>query len=426
MQLMGGSALLLGSGASLTGCESKKDGVIRPYLRFISLLPDQDALATTLSVASSFPALGFQKNTGFQQIDWAGSYSVNVTNAAKASVASFLLQSVAQKSRNTVYLLPTNAGNSGLLVADETFSINGGKSVIRTFTASSVLGLFDVYLTGPNDDIATRTPTVVGTPNSALSRPAPEIASGSYRVRLTTTNTKNVMFDGTVAFDSQAAYTMVMYSVGSAQLPTLMLVRPDSEVVQVIPSNAARVRVVQGAVPAAAGIASAIGLDGKATGIALPFGNVSEYQMVAPGAHSLTLSVNGGEYAKWSGNFQAGRDYTVYFSGTQGAASSFVVEDNGLPVTTGRAKVRFINASSDQSADVLVNFLPKVAALAPGKDAVLDVDLPSTPVSFVAAGSLRELASFGNTGVAVVANGAYSVALLGGGGRYMAVAFKTN
>jgi hypothetical protein len=341
----------------------------------------------------------------------------------------------AQKTHNTTYLYPGASGVQHFALQDDTPTVSSGKFILRGFVASSSMGPYDIYLTDAAHDVLT-TPTTTATTttgftvitniaSNTFTAYSAEQTAGTMRVRVMTAGTLNVVFDASVSFNSGGAYTMVMYSVGSAVLPTVMLVQPNSDNVQVIANTLARIRVVQGASPATTGTTSTVNLDGTVLYQAVPFGGVSDYSAKTAGSRSLTLGINGGTYATVTGNFVGGHDYTVYFSGTQGNAVGFVLEDNGLP--TSAPKVRFVNATTDQTADVLVSYVPKITGLLPGKDAMAtDLSATTLPISFVSTGTTTELGSFGTTGVTLASGGDYSIAFLGGGGTYTAVQFKTN
>ena len=81
-------------------------------------------------------------------------------------------------------------------------------------------------------------------------------------------------------------------------------------------------------------------------------------------AQAETLSIEstatpGSSLLTFMTTFSPATDSSIVVSGPAGALQALVLTDNNMPSATGRARVRFVNASPDLAAlDVFVNFVP--------------------------------------------------------------------
>jgi hypothetical protein len=78
--------------------------------------------------------------------------------------------------------------------------------------------------------------------------------------------------------------------------------------------------------------------------------SVGPYALVDAGAGTLTMRINGVAYSTTAQSFAAGADYTVMAYGSAAAGQLLLLtDDNRLPSTTTRVKVRLVNgiAGSD-------------------------------------------------------------------------------
>ncbi|HEY9104618.1 DUF4397 domain-containing protein [Chitinimonas sp.] len=421
-----GLAMLGLATLGLAGCNGLKSGddSIHANLRFVNLMTDQATVSVLLDDATQLSSLPFEQSSSYQDNAWAASYTIKINNASNALLGSFTL-APAQKSHTTTYLYGSAVGMKYASFTDEAYTVSSGKFVVRTLLAADNLSGFDLYVTGASDDLSNLTPTVYAYAAGSMSAYSSETASGSYRVRLTLSGTKTVVFDTTMTFDSATATTLVLHTLGSSQLPTVMRIKPDDGSAVIVPNTLARLRVVQGS-PDVSG--SRISLDGTAAYQAVPFAGVTNYVIQSAGTHTLNFSneSTGAAFISQSQTFQPGRDYTVFSSGLSSAATALVFEDSNLAVSSSRARGRFVNATPDQaSVDAVVNYQPLLSNIAAGnRSASVDLDALSYPVTFNASSNGAALAQL--TTDTLVAGGAYTFALVGAANSYKAVVFKTN
>ncbi|GAB3268056.1 hypothetical protein GCM10027296_47050 [Chitinimonas naiadis] len=419
-----GLALGMLGAVGLTACNGLKSGddSIHANLRFVNLMTDQATVNVLFSDTTKFSGLAFEQSSSYQDNEW-GSYTVNINSASNVLLGTFTL-SPAQKSHSTTYLYGTAIGMKYATFTDEAYSVSSGKFVVRTLLAADNLPGYDLYVTGTGDDLSSLSPTVYAYAAGSMSAYSSETATGTYRIRLTLSGTKTVVFDSSLTFDN-SANTLVLHTLGSSQLPTVMLIKPDDGSAKIVPNTLSRLRVVQGS-PDVTG--TRVSLDGTAAYQSVPFGGVTNYVIQPAGTHALTFSneSTGSAFINQQQTFQPGRDYTLFSSGLSGAASGLVFEDSNLAVSSSRVRGRFINATSDQPlVDAVVNYQPLLSNLAAGsRSAAIDLDVLSYPITYNASSNGAALAQL--TTDTLVAGGAYNFALVGAANSYKAVVFKTN
>jgi hypothetical protein len=81
-----------------------------------------------------------------------------------------------------------------LVLQDDVAAPTAGNVKLRLVHAAPTAGNVDIYVTAPNADIATATPTVANVPFRGASSYL-QVAAGTYRVRITPVNSKTVAID---------------------------------------------------------------------------------------------------------------------------------------------------------------------------------------------------------------------------------------
>ncbi|WP_269533931.1 DUF4397 domain-containing protein [Chitinimonas sp. BJYL2] len=418
-------ACVLGIAGLLAGCnvESLKgddDDSIHPQLRFVNLLPDQASVQVELEDAIHLASLVFESPSSYADKDWQGSYDVEVKTSSGALLNSFTI-SPTQKLHHTTYLFGSTNSMGGATLVDEAVSVNSGKFIARTLLAATNLPAYDLYITSDSTLLSDVSPTAYAASVGQASSWSDELAAGRYRVRLTQTGSKVALFDSSVEFAANANYTLVLYSLGSAQLPTVMLMQPGEGGGVVLRNSAARLRLVQGNPDV---VSMRVDIGGSSAYRTLPFGVVTAYAQRTAGDLALNIADENGIAASKAVSVQlaGGKDYSVFLIGDSSDSRARVYDDLNLAVTSTKVAGRFINASLDQAnVDAVMNYQPLVSSLAnAAMSASIDLDAIAYPVSFNAAtgGSLAS-----TTTDTLTASAAYTFGLLGRAGNYRIVSY---
>lgn len=406
----------------LSGCNSKSTNK-NANVRFVNLMSDQAKISVTLNDTATVSDLAFQAISTYQERPSA-TYTSKITGATGTTL---LTPSLALGQQHfTVYVYGTAAAPKYTVINDEPLVVNTGKYTVRTLLGSTNLPAFDLYISSAAADLSTLSPAVYGGAVAAATAYATEADSGTFRIRLTLSGTKDVVFDSTQTFDAKSANSLVFFSQGSAQLPTVLFMHPEDGNTKVVANTLSRLRIVQGS-PDVSG--TRVSIDGKNTFQSLPFGASTGYITVSSGARALafTNESSGATFAAASQTLSPGHDYTLITKGLAAAATQLLFEENSTgSSTSARPSVRFINAASDQAAiDVVFNYQALLSGLAAGsRSTAQDFDAVAYPLSYyssVGGGPLVQ-----QTTDVLATGGMYSFALIGATNNYKAVMFRTN
>lgn len=418
------ASLLIGllSVMTLGGCSSKSSNT-NANVRFVNLMSDQAKISVTLNDAAAVSDLAFQAISTYQERP-SGTYTSKITGATGATL---LTPSLALGQLHyTIYVYGTAASPRYAAITDEPVVVNTGKYVVRTMLGSTNLPVFDLYISSAEADLSTLSPVAYGGAVATATGYTAEADSGTFRIRLTLSGTKDLVFDSTQAFDAKSANTLVFFSQGSAQLPTVLFMHPEEGNTKVVTNTLARLRIVQGS-PDVTG--TRVSIDGKNTFQSLPFGASTGYITVNAGARALSFAneSSGAKFAEANQTLLPGHDYTLITKGLAATATQLLFEENSTGGSTlARPSGRFINAASDQpTIDVVFNYQALLSGLAAGsRSAAQDFDAVAYPLSYYSSTGGGPLVQ--QTTDVLATGGIYSFALLGAANNYKAVMFRTN
>ncbi len=367
--------LLCFGAAVLAGCNSG-NGVgampINTTVRVVNLVPNSPPITFLVDNNALVTGLAFEQQTLYLDTT-NGTHEFSVTDGGNSTLVVVNETLTNGQAYTFVVYGPADAASSNLLT-DSPISIpqdgtlvtipNSGTFAIRLANLALGVGAIDMYITAPGADLALTAPTIIDIPYGVDTTFFP-VNTGSYEVRLATTGTKDVIFDSgaMIAFGDQSILEAVAYSKGSSKLAGLDILNLNTQGnAQIYQSLLARFKLVN---------ASAVGpplnvlVDGVLTLTNVPFAGVSIYvkTLAQPQTVSIESSATpGASLLTFQANFSPSTDSSVVISGSAGALQDLVLTDNNMPSPTGRARVRFVNASPDLAAlDVYVNFVPTFA-----------------------------------------------------------------
>lgn len=207
--------------ALLAGCTSKADN--KPaQVRYLNLLDDQTAVGVSLDGKPVATGVGYQSASSYHETR-SNNYAALITNAAGATLSSYT-EALGQL-RYTIYLYGTAADIKRINADDSKLTLPNDKFTLRLLVASAALTGYDLYVTTADADLATTTPNLVLSLPATISTYGTLLDPGSYRVRITPTGTKTVVFDRTLSFTAKSHPTFVVH--GTAGAPKFMQVGPD-------------------------------------------------------------------------------------------------------------------------------------------------------------------------------------------------------
>jgi hypothetical protein len=379
---------------ALTGCNSGK-GVTDPavqfaMLRIVNLIPDAGGpINVTLDGNTFVSGLNFEALTQYQQID-SGTRAIQVSIAGGASnIISIALTFTGVTNYTLVIYGPAGAATS-LLVSDACPS-NGqdicadpgaGNFNLRVTNAATSGAAVDVYATAPGANLDAAAPNIAGVSvgtTSAFST----LAAGNLEIRVTSSGTKEVIYDSVPqSFSERSQVEAVVYTRASSKLVGVSLLNNDSTGTSITsPNLLSQFKVINGSsVPSPVNVF----VNQNLLLSNIPFGGASSYQKTATGSPTVSVEATatpGAALLTLMPTLGPGTDSSILLTGPSGALKALVLSDNNLPPVPVRARVRFVNGTTDISAlDVYVNFSKLVSGLAMNS-AVAGLEFGADPVA---------------------------------------------
>jgi len=424
--------LCLGA-AVLAGCNSG-NGVgampINTTVRVINLVPNAPPITFTIDTnAPLVTGLAFEQQTLYLDTT-SGSHEFRVTDGGNSTLVDVTVSLTNGQAYTFVVYGPQEAANSQLL-ADSPISIpqdgtivtlpNAGTFAVRLANVAEGVGAIDLYLTAPGADLAFTAPTIINA-SFGLTTVFVPVTTGSYELRIATNGTKNVVYDtGTViAFGDQTIVQVVTYGKGSAKLVGATVLDLNLQGTgQVYQNTLAQFKLVNAT---SVGPPLNVFVDGALTLANVPFAGVSAYVKTLAIAQTLSVestATPGASLLTFAATFGPATDSSIVVSGPPGALQALVLTDNNMPSATGRARVRFVNASPDlASLDVFVNFVPTFLGVTTNSasgytELVANVTGSTFNITFNLAGTTMPALTLPN--VILVAGTTYTVYVVGPG-----------
>jgi Domain of unknown function (DUF4397) len=342
----------LASSAWLAACGSGgSSGPGTTNLRALNLTSDVPSLDLFVGDNKQFSAVTTDTLAANASFD-ANTYTLSVKTAGDSTSLLSGSYSLAKDQNYTavvwgrqtalrVSTLPENEN------ADNITAANTAR--VRVFNATVDSGTLDVYITPPTADLA-ETPATQSSVTAGTLAGFRDVGAGTWRLRVTGTgDPADVRLDvPAITLKDKQFITLVVTATGSSGVllnGTLIAQQGDKTSFK---NTKARVRL-------AASVASAGVVTASVAGTPLFSGYRSPrvstaYALVDSGAPTVAVAINGATVNNVARTFVAGTDYTLLAYGTAAAGQvALFTDDNRVPGTTARAKVRLINgiAGSD-------------------------------------------------------------------------------
>ncbi len=386
-------------------------------MRAVNAVIDAEPLDVLVDNDVKFGGLAFGATSPFSEFS-SGGREVTLRSASNQAVFFDKNLNFGSGANYTLVIYGTRSAMSALQLTDDIVSPDtapaSGNFKIRAVGASADSGPVDVYVTQAAD--ISNSPATIGSISFTSVSGYSESAAGSYRIVLTVTGTKDVLFQSAPqTFAAGSIYSLVVVPSGGGKLANaLLLLQGQGGTGTLLANPSGRIKAVN-AVP------DSNGFNFKADGTMLlsnvPFGGSSSYVSLATGARTLQLeasNVPGTNVATLPLQVDPARDYTAVAVNSLAQAQLVTfADDNSLPAT-GFAKIRFANAlASAPGADVLVNFASQVSGLAYKSASSYYTFAPSLTYTFTFAtpGGITVLATL--TPVEIDAGAVYTVYLVG-------------
>jgi len=244
--------------------------------------------------------------------------------------------------------------------------LDSGKTLVRVYNASADLGSLNVYLTSATADLDASSPSHASLGAGQLSGYV-SLGTGSYRLRITgAADSQDLRLDiPSLALGEKQALTVILTAGSGGVLAHAHLVPQQGELTAVRNAQA-RLRVVA----SAPGLGTAaVSWGGQSVVAALGSPSLSAYTLLPAGNQALQVRMGGSGGVlidEAPRTLEPGADYTLLVWGS--GKASLIADDNRLPSTSTRAKLRLMNGGSDtQSLTLTLDYAVLADGVAAGQ-----------------------------------------------------------
>ena len=342
----------------LASCGGSDSDTGTTHMRALNLTSDLASVDLFTDDVSRFSGVATDVVTASTDFT-SGSYTVKVKRTGDGAALLTGSYSVAQDQHYTavVWGRETALRLSTLPEDEDTANITTGNSRVRLFNATVDTGTVDVFLTASNTNLAEAAATQGSLTSGSLAGYR-DISTGTYRLRVTgEKNPNDVRLDIPAVTLNEKTYNTIVLTAGAGGVLVNGTLIVQQGAVTALKGNKARVRLAVG-VNDGANVSATVGGATVSGSVASP--RVGGYVLVNAGTAELVVRVNGAVVSTSSRSFADGGDYTVLAYGTEAATQvSLLADDNRLPSTASRAKVRLVNGALGESPMTLaLDFQP--------------------------------------------------------------------
>ena len=399
--------------ALLQACGGGSDSTGSGTLRLINTTrthPSLDLLASAVTVTSATA----QDNASASVSQTAGSISLQVNDTGSSNSLALATAVVVKDLHYSVLAYESDGAVKLALLGEDIATPAAGTAQLRVFDTATAAGALDVFVTAPGTDLAT-----VGAPTFTLtaatfaqSSGLVSLAPGNWRVRVTAADNKadlRLDMPSVTLADQQVGTVLITPTAGASLLNGGWLLQQGAFTAA---RNAnARVRLAA-AVSGAATVAASNGGVAIESGVASP--SVGTYQVV-PAAGALAVTVNGTPVSSTVA-LTAGTDVTLLVHGTPAAATvSAIVDDNFLPASTTRLKMRLLNGTTGSAIGLSLNADFSVLAnnVQPGQASAPALATANSAMRIEVTSSTNQQSLYLQTGLNIPGSGVYTMFMLG-------------
>jgi hypothetical protein len=403
---------------TLVGCgKASDDSKVRLInattdISSLSLFADDDKINDSVA-ADSVSAYGEVKSTT--------NFQAKLKRAGSETVLSNTTQNLARDYHYLAVAWGREGNVSMTFLGEEEDEPSSGQAKVRVFNTATDAGSVDVYLSDATSALSSISPDVSNVETGKVSGFS-TVTRGTYRLRITGASDKDdLRLDtGSIVIGDKARLTIIVQSGAGGVLTHALIVSQQSDLT-VRKNTSARVR-------AASSVSSSGVVTTKVAGVSvansLTSPSVGAYFLVPSGAQQTETVINGGVASSSTFSFVAGGDYTILSYGTAAnAKQSFIVDDNRVPLTSGKAKIRLVHGADPySSASMTYDSISVTSEIPLGSaststninpnsgNALIEVTAPSSATALYT----TEKSGGGTTGATIDTKSVYTIFLLGG------------
>lgn len=396
----------------LTACGGNNSG--NASVRLVNASPGYSALDLYVDDSKKVSNVAYGEASSYASID-TGSFDTALTVTGSSTELTTTSRTYDGDTSYAVVAYGWDGSLKSVLVTEDQDDADSGSMYFRVLNTSTDAGTVDVYLTAEDDSLDSAT-AVASSVGGGKSTSYSTVDSGTYRLRVTAEgDTSTVLLDvSDVTVSSKGVYTLILTPTTGGVLVNALLMKQKGTVTALY-TTMARVRLVC-AMAGGLKVAASVGDTTLTSAIASP--KVFSYSQVdvSAGTLSIAVAVDGTTLSSTSWTATAGSDVTVLVSGTSAsdATVTIITDDNRLPTSSTKYKMRLMHASAalaDDSLTLTVD-LTDIVSNQTFCTASSYVNRAYSSSSTISVSSLENGTIFSLTEQSLVAQGVYDVIIL--------------
>jgi hypothetical protein len=291
---------------------------------------------------------------------------------------------------------------------------DSGKSLVQVYNTAEA-GDLDVYLTDSSTSLSDTSPTLSSISSGGAT--STTIDHGTYRLRVTGAGDKtDLRLDvASITFNDQKVSSLVLTSTQGGVLVNAVYL-PQQGSLTTFNNTKARIR-------GAVGIADGTTVTASVGGVSLLNNTTvgvmgSSYAQVDGGTVSVSLSVDGNPVSVSDQTLTAGGDYTLLvWSNANGTQTTFISDDNHIPHTSSKTKLRLLNGMSGLGSALTLNanFSPVAEGVSVGQASTASEIDGGSDYELDVVNATNGATLLSKTPVTLTAGNVYTLFMSGGG-----------
>ena len=404
----------------LSGCDSGGDGGDQAYVRVLNVSPGYDSVDLYAEDENDddgtnslqLESVAYETVSDYAQLD-SGTYTLQFRRSGVSGALETLSAQNLTDDSYTTYVAYGSSGNFAVVsISDDQEEPDAGETYVQILNAAEAVGAVDVYFTEASVALDNVSPDF-----SDVGSGAKTLDSGTYRLRITgADDTSDVRLDvPEITLDSEQIISIILTSTPGGTLVNAMLIEQQGELTA-YKNSKARVR-------GAVGIANGTTLTARVGGVTLLSNATrgaigSTYSQVDAGTVPVTLIVDGTPVTVPNQTLTAGGDYTLLaWNNAEGTQTTLITDDNRLPTSSSRAKLRLINGMSGlgEPTNLAIDYAPVAEGVVLGQSSSFEEINSGTDYRLDVSSASTTATLLTRTDITLQGSGVYTMFVAGDG-----------
>ena len=228
-----GRALVVAATVAIAGCEGNATGFITDtnttgaQVRVFNAVTSSTAVDFLIDGQVAASSIGFGTASGYRSVS-LGAHTLQIRSSTTGTTLLDFPRDFSSAGRFSLIPAPGLGTSGALFLTDDPNPITG-QGRVRVVHVAATPGAVSVYVTAPDANLASATPTVSALPFGTASNYL-NLAPGTYRVRVTPVgNPAQVLLDsGNLSIGSGSVRSLMLTDSPGGGLPTTLSIVSDA------------------------------------------------------------------------------------------------------------------------------------------------------------------------------------------------------